>query len=271
MSDFRCSFDVSHRNSLATYWVVCDTGEYEWNVFWTYCKDEFFEFFKVHVAFEWVLFVSAAFWYFVKKFFVVKVSWDGAHLFDVTFCCVEVTVGRNCKHFTWVTFCKDFLNDFHKNGFSCTTLLDDKCVWSFHLCCAAVEETAFVFTEVEFVHEFVYVFATCTDKVDCVFPVLFAAAFKDITECVEKYVVTVVTAVCFVTEHKSGPLKVCHSCCTGVGEHVNCKHTSWECEFIPVCCVECSFTLFYCNFWKVTNCVCVRMWCSCFKWILFHW
>ena len=179
-----------------------------------------------------------------------------------------MAVGGDGEDLTGVTLGQDLLNDLHQDGLCCTALLDDECVGTLHLCCAAVEQAAFVLAQVQLVHQLVDVLAAGTDQVNSVLPVLLAAALEDVAECVQQAVVTVVTAVCLVAQHQSGPLDVGHSGGTGVGQHVDGQHASGECELVPVSSVQSTLTLLDGDLGQVTDCVSVRVGSSCLQGIL---
>ena len=127
---------------------------------------------------------------------------------------------------------KDLLDDLHQNGFRCAALLDDEGVGALHLGCAAVKEAALVFGQVDLFHHGLDVAAVGADKIEDLFPVLFAAALKDVAEGVEQDIVAGVAAIGLVAQHQGGPLLVGHGGGAGVGEHIDRQHTGGECKLI---------------------------------------
>ena len=244
---------VCHRNRLAAYRVVGDAGEDQRNILRANALDQLLQLVDIHVALERVLLVLAAFRYFVQQFLVVQVTRNGAHLLDVALGGIEVAVGRNSELLARITAVQDIANDFHQNGLSCTALLDDKGVRALHLLGAAVEQAALVLAEVNLVHHLLNVAAVGAHEVDDLLPVLLAAALENVAEGVEQYVITSVAAVSLVAEEQGRPLMVGHRGRAGVRQHIDRQHTSRECEFIPVGCVQCALALLDGNFRDVAN------------------
>ena len=244
---------VCHRNRLAAYRVVRDAGEDQRNVLRANAFDQLLELLDVHVALERVLLILAAFRNFPQQLLVVQVTRDGAHLLDVAFGGIEVAVGRDGELLARVALLKDVTYNFHQNGLSRTTLLDNESVRALHLRCAAVEQAALILAEVNFVHHLLNVAAVGAHQVDDLLPVLLAAALENVAEGIEQYIVTSVAAVSLVAKEQGRPLMVGHRGRAGVRQHIDRQHTSRECEFIPVGCVQCALALLDGNFRDVAN------------------
>ena len=224
--------DVAHGDRLAADGVVGDAGENQRDILRADSGDELLELFDVHVALERVLLVLAAFGYLIQKLLMIEVSGDGAHLLDVALGGVEVAVGGDGEDLARMAGSKDLLDDLHQNGFRCAALLDDEGVGALHLGCAAVEQTALIFGQVDLFHHRLDVAAVGADKIEDLLPVLFAAAFKDIAEGVEQDIVAGVAAICLVAQEEGSPLVVGHGSGAGVREHINRQHAGGECELV---------------------------------------
>ena len=224
--------DVAHGDRLAADGVVGDAGEDQRDILGADSGDELLELFNVHVALERVLLVLAAFGYLIQKLLMIEVSGDGAHLLDVALGGVEVAVGGDGEDLARMAGGEDLLDDLHQNGFRCAALLDDEGVGALHLGCAAVKEAALVFGQVDLFHHRLDVAAVGADKIEDLFPVLFAAALKDVAEGVEQDIVAGVAAICLVAQEQGSPLVVGHGGGAGVGEHIDRQHTGGECKLI---------------------------------------
>ena len=164
-----------------------------------------------------------------------------------------MAVGRNGEDLTGMTLGHDLLDHLEQDGLCSTTLLDDEGVGALQLCCAAVEQTAFVLAQVQLVHHLVDVGAVGADQVDGLLPVLFAAALEDVTESVQQDIVALVTAVALVAQEHGSPLCVGHSGGAGVGQHINSQHAGGESELIVVSSLQSALTLFHGDFGNVTG------------------
>ena len=224
--------DVAHGDRLAADGVVGDAGEDQRDILGADSGDELLELFDVHVALERVLLVRAALRDLIQQLLVVQIAGDGAHLLDVALGGVEVAVGGDGEDLARMAGGEDLLDDLHQNGFRCAALLDDEGVGALHLGCAAVKEAALVFGQVDLFHHRLDVAAVGADKIEDLFPVLFAAALKDVAEGVEQDIVAGVAAICLVAQEQGGPLVVGHGGGAGVGEHIDRQHTGRECKLI---------------------------------------
>ena len=224
--------DVGHGDGLTADGVVGDAGEHQRYVLGTHGLDQLLQLLDVHVALERVLLVRAALGDLIQQLLVVQVAGDGAHLLDVALGGVEVAVGGDGEDLTRMTGGEDLLDDLHQNGFRCAALLDDEGVGALHLGCAAVKEAALVFGQVDLFHHRLDVAAVGADKIEDLFPVLFAAALKDVAEGVEQDIVAGVAAICLIAQEQGSPLVVGHGGGAGVGEHIDRQHTGGECKLI---------------------------------------
>ena len=261
---------VCHGNRLAANRVVGNAGENQRNVLGADALDQLLELLDVHVALEGVLLILAAFRYFVQQFLVVQVARNGAHLLDVALGGIEMAVGRDGKLLAGVTAIEDIANNFHQDGLSCTTLLDNEGVRALHLLCATIEEAALILAEVNFVHHFLYVATVGAHEVDDLLPVLLAAALKDVAEGIEQYIITGVAAIRLVAEEQRRPLLVGHRGGAGVGQHINGQHTGREREFIPVSCIQSALALLNRNVRQIANSKREMMGCGYIQRVVSH-
>jgi len=253
LSDLGSLTNGLHGNSLAADGIVGDGGIDQGYILGADSLDQLLQLLNIHIALEGVLLVHAAFGNFVQQLLVIQIAGNGAHLLDVAFGGVEVTVGRNGEDLAGMTLGHDLLDHLKQHGLGSAALLNDEGVGALQLSGAAVEQTAFVLAQIQLIHHLVDVGAVGADQVDRLLPVLFAAALEDVAEGIQQNVVTLVTAVALVAQEHHGPLCVGHGGGAGVGQHVHGQHTCGESELVVVSGLQGALTLFNGHLGNITG------------------
>ena len=235
--------DVCHGDSLTANRIVRDAGEDQRNIFHTDSLNQLLELFNIHIALEGVLLIVPALGNLIEQLLVIQIARHGSHLLDIALCGIKMSVGRNGEDLTGVALRKNFLDYFHQNRLGCASLLNDEAVRALHLCRASVEQTALIFAEVDFIHHFLHIAAVGSHQICDLLPVFFTAALKDITEGIQKHIVSGIASVSLVSKEERRPLLVGHGCCSGIGEHVHCQHAGRKSKFIVVCGLQGAFAL----------------------------